>query len=78
MMNIGESNVRVNTMYVGLARGYYVDESKQEAGILTPSADGWVKEQRPELKEPIFKAIQILNGQQPLAEFVNLPINLNN
>ncbi len=78
MMKIGDSNVQVRTIYVGLARGYYVDGSKQEAGILTPGPNGWVKEERPDLKEAIFKAVQIKDGQQPLAEFVNLPLNLTN
>lgn len=78
MRQIGESQVQVRTMYVGLSRGYYVDNSKQEAGILKPGPEGWVEEKRPDLIEPIFKAVQILDGKQPLAEFVNLPINLNN
>jgi FtsZ-binding cell division protein ZapB len=76
MQRIGDSDVAVKTMYIGLAVGYYVDGTRKEAGILTPARDGWVKESRNELAEDIAMAIAIYEREET-AKFVNLPFSVN-
>ena len=77
MQLINGANVAVKTIYVGLAIGYYVDGTKTEAGILRPGPNGWVKEDRPDLADPIAQAIAFYQREAQEPVFVNLPISFN-
>ncbi len=76
MQRIGESDVAVKTIYIGLAVAYYVDGTRTQAGILTPAKGGWEKERRDELAEDIALAIGTFEREET-AQFVSLPINVN-
>tara|TARA_B100000519_G_C14234796_1_gene434216 strand:- start:1063 stop:1830 length:768 start_codon:yes stop_codon:yes gene_type:complete len=76
MQSIGDSEVAVKTMYIGLAVAYYVDGTRTEAGVLRPAKGGWEKEARNDMAEQIAQAIGIYEREET-AEFVNLPISLN-
>jgi len=76
MQRIGDSEVAVKTMYIGLAVAYYVDGTRTEAGVLRPAKGGWEKEDRNDMAEQIAQAIGIYEREET-AEFVNLPISLN-
>lgn len=75
MQQIGGENVAVKTLYVGLGRAYYVDGTRTEAGILKPTSNGWVKEERNDLADKIATAVAIYEGEQ-LAKFINLPMTI--
>lgn len=78
MQNIGGNNVEVKTMYLGLTIAYYVDGTKQEAGILKPAKGGWIKEPRNELAEQIGLAVDIYEkAGGATADFVELPLTIN-
>jgi hypothetical protein len=64
--------VQVETLYLGLAQGYFVGEQGRFAGVTTPSEEGWVEVVQPELGARIQRAIAIYRNQQPAA-FVPLP-----
>jgi len=66
----------VDTLYIGLSRGFYVNKKGDYAGILTPGPDGWVKTDRPDLASSIRDAIDVYQNQK-LAEFVSLPFEIN-
>jgi len=75
MQEINGENVQVNTLYVGLAGGYYVDGTLTEAGIVAPGENGWVRESRPDLAGKIARAVSIYQKEEEAA-FVNLPIDI--
>lgn len=75
MKDIDGEQVLVNTLYVGLAVGYYVDGTLTEAGLLYPSEDGWSRESRPELAQAITNAVAVYQKEREAA-FVNLPIEI--
>ncbi len=66
----------VDTLYIGLSRGFYVNKTGDYAGILTPGPDGWVKTDRPELASAIRDAIDVYQNQK-VAEFIYLPFEIN-
>jgi len=76
MQRIGDADVAVKTMYIGLAVGYYVDGTRSEAGILRPAKGGWEKEARNDLANDIATAIAVFEREET-AQFVNLPVNVN-
>lgn len=76
MQRIGDSEVAVKTMYIGLAVAYYVDGTRTEAGVLRPAKGGWEKEARNDMAEQIAQAIGIYEREET-AEFVNLPVSIN-
>ncbi|QXD30616.1 DUF3450 family protein [Candidatus Pelagisphaera phototrophica] len=76
MQQIGDSDVAVKTLYIGLAVAYYVDGTRTQAGILRPAKGGWEKERRDEMAEQIATAIGVYEREET-AQFVNLPINVN-
>lgn len=76
MQRIGDSDVAVKTIYIGLAVAYYVDGTRTQAGILRPAKGGWEKERRDELALEISTAIGVYEREET-AQFVNLPINVN-
>lgn len=77
MQRVGDSDVAVKTMYIGLAVAYYVDGTRTIAGILTPAKGGWVKESRDDLANDIATAIAVYEREET-AQFVNLPIKVKN
>jgi hypothetical protein len=64
--------VQVETLYLGLAQGYFVGEQGRFAGVTTPSDAGWLEEVRPELGVRIQRAIAMYRNQQPAA-FIQMP-----
>jgi hypothetical protein len=64
--------VQVETLYLGLAQGYFVGEEGRFAGVTMPSEAGWLEEVRPELGARIQRAIAMYRNQQPAA-FIPLP-----
>lgn len=76
MQVINGENVEVSTLYVGLARAYYVDGTKSEAGYLIPAKGEWKKEIKNELAEAISTAVAVTEGEE-IAQFVNLPMSVN-
>lgn len=76
MQEINGENVEVSTVYIGLARAYYVDGTKSEAGILVPAKGGWKKEIKNELAESISTAVAVLEGEK-VAQFIDLPMSIN-
>jgi hypothetical protein len=76
MQRIGDADVAVKTLYIGLAVAYYVDGTRTEAGILRPAKGGWTKEARNDLALDIATAIAVYEREET-AQFVNLPINVN-
>lgn len=73
--NPAGAEVQVETIYVGLAQAYFVDKAGQYAGVGTPSRQGWQWTERPELAEPVRKAIAIYKNAAPAA-FVALPVQI--
>jgi hypothetical protein len=70
--NAAGFEVQVETLYLGLAQGYFVGEEERFAGVTVPTESGWQVIERPELGPRIRKAIAIYRNQQPAA-FVELP-----
>lgn len=64
----------VRALYVGLAQGYYVSASG-EAGVGTPTADGWAWKPSAILAKDVLNALEILQGKQTPA-FVPLPVRI--
>ncbi len=69
------SEVQVKTLYVGLARAFFVDKNGDYAGVGVPTAAGWKWETRPELASRISQAIAIYENSSP-ATFVALPMSV--
>jgi len=65
----------VEVLYLGLARAYYADRSKN-AGIGTPSEESWTWTARPELNSEILKAFDILDQKSPPAR-LKLPVAID-
>ncbi len=76
MQRIGDADVAVKTLYIGLAVGYYVDGTRSTAGVLRPAKGGWTKEERNDLATDIATAIAVFEREES-AQFVNLPVNVN-
>ncbi len=68
------SSVEVQTMYVGLAQGYYISP-RGDAGIGVPTATGWKWQPAPAAAGNILKALEILQGKHTPA-FVPLPVTI--
>ncbi len=77
MQRIGDADVAVKTIYIGLAVGYYVDGTHSVAGVLRPTKDGWVKEAHDDLAEQIAIAIGVYEREET-AQFINLPVDVVN
>ncbi|RME70908.1 MAG: DUF3450 family protein [Verrucomicrobia bacterium] len=70
------TSAQVDTIYLGLAVGYFVDGTNKFAGILTPGPNGWTSTVSNDLAPQIRKAIQVYKNEA-LAEFVPLPVSIN-
>jgi len=65
----------VEVLYLGLARAYYADRSKN-AGVGIPGADGWTWTANPDLNSEILKAFGILDQKSPPAR-LKLPVAID-
>jgi hypothetical protein len=73
--NAAGLEVQVETLYLGLARGYFVGEEGRFAGVTVPTESGWEVTLRPELGPSIRRAIAMYRNQQPAA-LVGLPFEI--
>lgn len=67
------SAAEVQTVYVGIAYGYYTNAAGDQAGVGRATADGWTWTAANDAAPEIVKMIAILKDEQP-AEFVRLPV----
>jgi hypothetical protein len=65
----------VEVLYLGLARAYYADRSKN-AGVGMPGTDGWIWTANPDLNSEILKAFEILDQKSPPAR-LKLPVAID-
>ncbi|MGC6423975.1 MAG: DUF3450 family protein [Lentimonas sp.] len=72
------STVEVQTLYLGLGAAYYKTRAGDDAGIGTPSAEGWVWMSQTELSHRIAAAMDIAENVSQEARFINLPVQLSN
>lgn len=68
--------IQVTTVYAGLAKAYYADESGMYAGVGTPGSDGWVWVERNDIAPAIAQAVGVAAGTTKPAVFVNIPIEV--
>jgi len=75
-MDIGDSGARVyNVLYFGLAVAYFVDETGKIAGVGIPAKGGWRWQRQDRIAPIVEKAVEIRKNER-LAEFLNLPFEL--
>lgn len=67
---------QVTTVYLGLAQGFYVDATRQFAGVLTPGPDGWVATDRNDLAPLIGDVLDLYNKQKQPPQFVKIPVEI--
>lgn len=70
--NSAGAEVSVETVYVGLGAGYFVNDSGDFAGMGTPGAAGWEWSSKPEIAGHVREVIRIYRNERP-AKFVSLP-----
>jgi hypothetical protein len=70
------SNIQVDVVYFGLAMAIYSDASGSKTGVGTPSSKGWEWVERPDAAVEINKGINVAKGVVKPAEFVNLPLSV--
>lgn len=68
--------VQVSTLYIGLGQGYYVDATRKFAGVLTPSADGWVATDRNDLAPLVGDVIDLYHKTKQPPQFVKIPVEI--
>lgn len=70
----GGTQAEVETMYLGVSSGYFAGsgDTADEAGIGTPTPDGYQWERRPDIADDIYRAIRIYQNEE-VAAFVPLP-----
>ena len=71
----GGAAAEVDTLYVGLGQGYYVNASNTTAGIGTSTAEGWAWTPANEAALQIREALRVLSNER-LADFIQLPIRI--
>lgn len=67
---------QVTTVYLGLAQGFYVDATRQFAGVLTPGPDGWVASDRNDLAPLIGDVLDLYNKKKQPPQFVKIPVEI--
>lgn len=65
----------VNTIYLGLAQAYFVDDNGRIAGTGRPAGNGWEWTRNDELSAAVRRAAAVLQNERP-AEFVDLPVEI--
>lgn len=67
--------VAVDTVYVGLGAGYFVNSTGDLAGVGAPGAKGWEWTLQPELAASVQEVIRIYRNERS-ARFVPLPVTI--
>lgn len=67
--------VKVQTLYLGLAQAWYVDESGRVAGRGVPALEGWRWVEDPGLASRVQEAVAVHEGRRP-ARYVELPVEV--
>ena len=70
------TSAEVAALYIGLGQAYYVTSNGDAAGVGTATDEGWVWTPADEAAPEVAKAVAIFRNEQ-LAEFVRLPIKIN-
>ncbi len=70
--NQKQEDVAVQSIYVGLGAGYFVNDADDFAGIGSSGANGWEWKTQSELAPAVKEIIRIYRNEQP-ARFVALP-----
>ncbi|MFO1487245.1 MAG: DUF3450 family protein [Verrucomicrobiota bacterium] len=70
--NAAGAEVAVQTLYVGLGAGYFVNEAADFAGVGAPAAAGWEWAAAPGIAPDVQEAVKIYNNKKA-AQFVMLP-----
>lgn len=65
--------VAVQTLYVGLGAGYFVNETGDFAGAGSPGASGWTWTNKPEIAATVQQAVKMYRNEQT-AHFITLPV----
>jgi len=65
--------VAVETVYVGLGAGYFVNDAGTFAGMGFPGANGWEWSIKPALASAVREVVRIYRNEQP-ARFISLPV----
>jgi hypothetical protein len=67
--------VAVQSVYLGLGAGYFVNDAGDFAGVGSPGANGWEWTPKPDVASQIKEVIRIYRNEHPAA-FVSLPVTL--
>jgi hypothetical protein len=67
---------QVTIFYLGLAQGFYVDATREFAGVLTPGPEGWVATDRNDLAPLIGDVLDLYNKQKQPPQFVKIPVEI--
>jgi len=71
--NANGEEVAVQTVYVGLGAGYFVNDSGDFAGTGAPGANGWEWTLKPEVAPTVKEVLKIYRNERT-AQFVTLPV----
>jgi hypothetical protein len=67
--------VAVQSVYLGLGAGYFVNDAGDFAGVGSPGASGWEWTPKPDVASQIKEVIRIYRNEHPAA-FISLPVTL--
>ncbi|MCX7866636.1 MAG: DUF3450 domain-containing protein [Limisphaera sp.] len=67
--------VKVQTLYLGLAQAWYVDQNGRIAGRGVPTSEGWRWVEEPGLGPRVQEAVAVHEGRRP-ARYVELPVEV--
>lgn len=70
------TRAEVTTVYLGLAQAYYTNREGTLAGTGHPGPDGWVWKPDNANGKKILLAVQILEGKEKGATFIDLPVKI--
>jgi septal ring factor EnvC (AmiA/AmiB activator) len=65
--------VAVQSLYVGLGAGYFVNETADFAGVGAPGANGWEWVNQPDIAATVQEAVKIYRNEKT-ARFLTLPV----
>lgn len=65
--------VAVQSFYIGLGAGYFVNETGDFAGVGSPSPTGWTWANKPEIASTVQLAVKMYRNEQT-AHFITLPV----
>lgn len=70
------TRAEVTTVYLGLSQAYYTNREGTLAGVGHPGPEGWVWKPDNAKGKKILLAVQILEGKEKGATFVDLPVKI--